>query len=177
MSSFFSASVALVRRRDAVDDAVAQWARERPDLDGLDAMATFARLARLVALAGPAVEAGLARYGVKVGEFDVLACLRRAGEPFELTPTALVGQLLLSSGAMTNRLDRLEGLGLIRRRPDPSDRRGILVGLTAEGRELIDRAVEGHVANEQRLLSALEPEDRRAFDDAIRTLLTSLEDH
>lgn len=159
---------------DPVDDAVAQWAQQRPDLEGLDAMATFGRLARLVALAGPAIDAGLAPYDLKVGEFDVLACLRRAGEPFELTPTALVRQLLLSSGAMTNRLDVLERRGLIRRRPDPSDRRGVLVGLTPDGRELVDRAVEGHVANEARLLSALGAKDRAALDRAVRALLDAL---
>lgn len=139
-------------------------------------MATFGRLARLVALAGPAIDAGLEPYGLKVGEFDVLACLRRSGEPFELTPTALVRQLLLSSGAMTNRLDRLEDLGLIRRRPDPSDRRGVLVALTAKGREKIDRAVEGHVANEQRILSVLSQKDRAALDRAVTALLASFAD-
>ncbi len=96
---------------DPVERAIEQWSRERPDLEGLDAMAIFARLSRLAALARPAVEAGIARYGLKPGEFDVLACLRRTGEPFELTPKALVEHLLLSSGAMTNRLDRLEAAG------------------------------------------------------------------
>ena len=160
---------------DRVDKATEQWARERPDLDGLDAMATFGRLARLVALAGPAIDTGLEPHGLKVGEFDVLACLRRAGEPFELTPTALVGELLLSSGAMTNRLDGLENRGLLRRRPDPSDRRGVLVGLTDDGRNLIDRAVESHVANEQRILSVLGTRDRAALDRAVRALVESLE--
>lgn len=161
---------------DPVDAAVEQWARERPDLDGLDAMATLGRLGRLAALAGSAVDAGLKPYGLKVGEFDVLACLRRSGEPYELTPTALVGHLLLSSGAMTNRLDGLERSGLIRRRPDPNDRRGVLIGLTAEGRKLIDRAVEGHVANEQRILSVLSAKDRAALDRALRALVESLSD-
>lgn len=160
---------------DPVDVAVAQWARERPDLEGLDAMAVFARLARLVALAGPAIDAGLQPYGLRVGEFDVLACLRRSGDPFELTPTALVRQLLLSSGAMTNRLDGLERQRLIRRRPDPSDRRGVLVGLSAKGRDLVDRAVEGHVANEAALLSVLGTHQCAALDRAVRILVESLE--
>ncbi len=161
---------------DPVDAAVEQWARERPDLEGLDAMATIGRLGRLAALAGAAVDAGLKPYGLKVGEFDVLACLRRSGAPYELTPTALVGHLLLSSGAMTNRLDGLERSGLIRRRPDPDDRRGVLIGLTDDGRTLIDRAVEGHVANEQRILSGLSAKDRAALDRAVKKLIDGLSD-
>lgn len=159
---------------DPVDDAIAHWRRERPDLEDLDAMALFGRLARLTALASAAIEAGLAPFGLKVGEFDVLASLRRAGDPFELTPTALGRQLLLSSGAMTNRLDRLETAGLVRRRPDPHDRRGVMVGLTDRGRELVDDAVVAHLANEVRLLSALGDRDRAAFDRAVRTLVASL---
>ena len=160
---------------DPVERAIEQWSRERPDLEGLDAMAIFARLSRLAALARPAVEAGIARYGLKPGEFDVLACLRRSGEPFELTPKALVEHLLLSSGAMTNRLDRLEAAGHIERRPDPGDRRGVLVGLTPAGRELIDAAVEGHVANEVSLLSVLDHDERAALDQALRRLVGALE--
>ncbi len=160
---------------DPVQRAIEQWSRERPDLEGLDAMAIFARVARLAALARPAVEAGIARYGLKPGEFDVLACLRRSGEPFELTPTALVGQLLLSSGAMTNRLDRLEEAGHIERRPDPSDRRGVLVGLTPSGRQLIDAAVEGHVANEVSLLSVLDEDERASLDSALGRLVEALD--
>lgn len=139
-------------------------------------MAVFARLARLAALAGPAIEAGLAPFGLKVGEFDVLASLRRAGAPHELTPTNLGRQLLLSSGAMTNRLDRLEAAGLVSRRPDPSDRRGVLVGLTDLGLQTVDAAVEEHLANEVRLLGALAGRDRGALDRILRTLLAALED-
>lgn len=160
---------------DPVDQAIAQWRRERPDLDHLEAMAVFARLARLAALAGPAIEAGLAPFGLKVGEFDVLASLRRAGEPHELTPTNLGHQLLLSSGAMTNRLDRLEAAGLVRRRPDPADRRGVLVGLTATGLRTVDAAVEAHLANEVRLLGSLDDRDRAALDRILRVLVTAVE--
>ena len=160
---------------DPVQRAIEQWSRERPDLDGLDAMAIFARVARLAALARPAVEAGIAPYGLKPGEFDVLACLRRSGEPFELTPKALVQQLLLSSGAMTNRLDRLEQSGHIERRPDPGDRRGVLVGLTPAGRDLIDAAVEGHVANEVALLSVLDRDERAALDRVLGRLIEAFD--
>jgi DNA-binding MarR family transcriptional regulator len=159
---------------DPVDRAIEQWRRERPDLEGLEAMALFARLGHLAALAGPAIDECLGRFGIKTGEFDVLASLRRSGEPFELTPTALGRQLLLSSGAMTNRLDRLEAAGLVARRPDPSDRRGVIVGLTAAGRELVDAAVEAHVANEVRLLAGLAERDRATLDRILRDLLDSL---
>jgi DNA-binding MarR family transcriptional regulator len=175
MSTFF-VSYDLGMPDDPVDDAMAQWARERPDLEHLDAMALFARLARLVALVAPAIDEGLAPFGLKVGEFDVLACLRRSGEPFELTPTALGRQLLLSSGAMTNRMDRLEQAGFIRRRPDPDDRRGVLVSLTPRGRELIDEAVVAHLANEVRLLEPLGARDRSALDRAVRSLTRQLTD-
>lgn len=161
---------------DPVDDAMAQWRRERPDLVDLEAMALFGQLARLTALATAAIEDGLAPFGLKVGEFDVLASLRRAGEPYELTPTALGRQLLLSSGAMTNRLDRLEDAGFVVRRPDPSDRRGVLVALTDAGRERVDEAVVAHLANEVRILDALGPRDRAALDRAVRTLVASLTD-
>ena len=159
---------------DPVDAAIAQWARERPDLEHLDAMALIARLARMMGAVGARIDAGLAPYDLKVGEFDVLACLRRSGTPYELTPTVLGRQLLLSSGAMTNRLDRLEGAGLIRRRPDPDDRRGVIVWLTAEGLTRIDEAVTAHLANEVRILDALGARDRAALERAVRRLTESL---
>jgi DNA-binding MarR family transcriptional regulator len=159
---------------DPVDDAIAQWERERPDLQGLDAMALFGRLGRLTAHASAAIDEGLAPFGLKVGEFDVLASLRRSGAPFELTPTALGRQILLSSGAMTNRLDRLEAAGLVQRRPDPDDRRGVMVGLTPQGRELVDQAVTAHLANEVQILEVLSERERAALDRAVRKLLASL---
>lgn len=160
---------------DAVDRLIAQWRRERPDL-ALDAMATIGRLGRLAAVAGPRVEAGLARHGLALGEFDVLAALRRAGEPFTLTPGVLARTLMLSPAAMTNRLDRLEGAGLVARRLDPGNRRSILVTLTDAGRERVDAAVTDHVATEEALLGALSAADRRRLDDLLRRLLASLEE-
>jgi DNA-binding MarR family transcriptional regulator len=159
---------------DAVDRLIAQWRRERPDL-ALDAMATIGRLGRLAAVAGPRVDATLARHGLTVGEFDVLAALRRTGEPFTLTPTVLARTLMLSPAAMTNRLDRLEGAGLVARRLDPGNRRSILVTLTDEGRARVDTAVADHVATEEELLAGLPAADRRALDDLLRRLLASLE--
>jgi DNA-binding MarR family transcriptional regulator len=163
-----------VTEPDAVDHVLAQWRRERPDLD-LAAMGTVGRLGRLVTLIAPRVEAALARHGLTTGEFDVLAALRRAGPPFVLTPTALARTMVLSPAAVTNRLDRLEAAGLVRRDLDPGNRRSILVTLTPEGRERVDAAVTDHVANEEHLLAALPPADRRRLDDLLRALLAGLE--
>jgi DNA-binding MarR family transcriptional regulator len=151
-----------------------QWRRERPDLR-LDAMATIARLGRLHALAGRAVAEVLGSHALSVGEFDVLAALRRSGEPFEQRPTQLASALMLSPAGMTNRLDRLESQGWIERKLDPDDRRSWIVGLTVNGRRLIDTAVADHVENEERIVSVLGAEQRRALDDAVRTLLAQFE--
>ena len=128
---------------DAVDALIEQWRRERPDLDDddLGAMAVIGRPGRLAAIAGPLVEKAFARHGLRTGEFDVLAALRRSGAPFTLTPSDLARTLMLSAAAMTNRLDRLESAGHVDRRLDPSNRRSILVSLTPAGRELVDAAV------------------------------------
>ena len=162
---------------DAVDRLVAQWRTERPDLDGegLDAMATIGRLGRLAAVAGPLVDRVFARHGLRTGEFDVLAALRRSGEPDVLTPSELARTLMLSAAAMTNRLDRLETAGHVDRRLDPDNRRSILVSLTGAGRELVDTVVTEHVDNERALLAALPPDDRRALDDLLRRLLAGME--
>ncbi len=162
--------------QDPVDALVEQWRRERPDLaPDLDAMALFARLGRLVARAGRAIDEVLDRHGLTVGEFDVLAALRRGGDPFVLRPTQLSRTLILSPAAMTNRLDRLEAAGRVRRQPDPDDRRGFLVVLTPAGRALVDEAVTEHLANEVRLLMPLSSAQRAAVDDGLRTLLGQFE--
>lgn len=160
---------------DPFDRAVAEWRRERPDLERPEVMGELARLNAFAVLARAEVEATLARHGLKLGEFDVLAALRRAGPPFRRTPTALARAGLLSSAAMTNRLDRLEARGLVRRRPDPGDRRGSLVELTARGRRLVDRAVEDHVATEHGLLAALGERDRRTLERLTRKVVAALQ--
>lgn len=160
---------------DAVDRVLDQWRRERPDLD-LAAMGTIGRLGRLAAVAGPLVEAGLAPHRLSTGEFDVLAALRRSGDPFTLTPTVLARTLLLSPAAMTNRLDRLEAAGLVTRDLDPDNRRSMRVALTDGGRTRVDAAVTDHVANEERLLTALTRTERQQLDDLLRTLLAGLTD-
>lgn len=159
---------------DAVDDLIAQWTRERPDLD-LGPMATFGRLGRLVAHTTRAIEGVFTARGLTLGEFDVLAALRRTGEPYVMRPTELARTLMLSPAGMTNRLDRLESAGLVERTNDPDDRRSQLVVLTDAGRATIDDAVVDHVANEARLLDPLTKTERAALDRALRSLLRQFE--
>jgi DNA-binding MarR family transcriptional regulator len=159
---------------DEVEQAIEAWSRERPDLD-MAAIATLARVSRLAHRFDQAEQSGVAAIGLKPGWLDVLAALRRAGSPYRLTPTELSAATLLSSGGMTSRLDRLEQAGLIRRKPDPGDRRGVLVELTAEGRRIAEAAIDGHGERAAQLLSALSRDERKAFGQLLRKLLTSLE--
>ncbi|MFE7800884.1 MarR family winged helix-turn-helix transcriptional regulator [Nocardia sp. NPDC057440] len=161
-------------KQDPVDAIVEQWRRERPDLE-LDAMAVIGRLGRLLVVAQRAIEAVFTAHGLQRGEFDVLAALRRSGEPFELNPSVLADTLMLSRAGMTGRLDRLESAGLVRRIADAEDRRAVRVALTDSGRELIDTVVTAHAENETRILSVLSATDRRELDRIARTLLGSLE--
>jgi DNA-binding MarR family transcriptional regulator len=150
-----------------VEKILEEWQRERPDLD-TSPMGVIGRLSRISQHLDNSIQAALAELGISPGEFDVLATLRRSGEPYRLNPTTLYQALMLSSGAMTNRLDRLERAGYVRRLPDPQDRRGTLIQLTEAGKQFIDRAVEVHVINEQRLISALPPQER----DQLRSILS-----
>ncbi|MCF3125333.1 MarR family transcriptional regulator [Streptomyces arenae] len=163
---------------DAIDELRGQWRRERPDLDlaHLDAMALVGRIKRADHLLSKGMKRVFTEYGLEFPEFDVLATLRRVGAPHELTAGGLLKTAMVTSGAITNRLDKLERKGLIERRQDPNDRRAIRVRLTEEGLDLVDRAVVDHIANEERMLVALTPEDRAAVDGALRRLLVSLGD-
>lgn len=158
---------------DAVDRIVEQWRAVRPDLDA-SPMATFGRLGRAAAVGSRLVEEVFARHDLTIGEFDVLAALRRSGQPHEMTPTVLSRLLMLSPAGMTNRVDRLEAAGLVQRRADPADRRSSIVALTDEGLRTIDAAVTEHVDNEARLLAGLTEAERRALDDLLRKLLAEL---
>jgi DNA-binding MarR family transcriptional regulator len=159
---------------DRAGKAIAQWQRERPDLD-VSPMAVIGRLNEVSSLISRERLAPLfARFGLQAGEFDVMATLRRSGSPFALTPTALYEATMVTSGAMTNRLDRLEKAGLIRRMPHPQDRRGLLVQLTDEGLGLIDRAVEAHVENEHAILAALNPKERKMLAGLLEKLIADL---
>ncbi|MBX9389957.1 MarR family winged helix-turn-helix transcriptional regulator [Streptomonospora nanhaiensis] len=159
---------------DAVDTVIAQWRRERPDLD-LSAMGLFARMTRIAQLAGPRLEEVFARHGLRQGEFDVLAALRRSDEPYALMPSELSAALMMSRAGMTNRLDRLEEAGLVERRLSPTDRRSFRVRLTAEGRAVVDAALTDHAANLARLVAGLAPAERDVLDQALRALARALD--
>ena len=155
---------------DGVDRILEQWARERPDLD-TEAMGVFGRIFRLSRLAGERMEEAYAPYGIGRPEFDVLATLRRSGEPYQLSPGELAASMMLSTGGTTARLDRLEKAGLVARSPDPDDRRGVLVRLTAKGRHIADEAVAAGLAEQQRLLGHLPAAKRAQLNDLLRELL------
>jgi DNA-binding MarR family transcriptional regulator len=161
-------------RRDRVDAIIDQWSRERPDLDP-EPMEVLGRISRVAGLLSPRIHDGHRPFGLTREAFDVLATLRRSGPPYRLTPTELYRWLMLSSGAMTNRIDRLEVDGLVERVDDPRDRRGCLVGLTERGRDVIDRALDAHVTNELALLEPLSAEERKCLGTFLRKLLLSLE--
>ena len=153
---------------------MAQWRRERPDLD-VAPLGVLGRLFRAAHLADAALAEMLVEYELQPGWFDLLAALRRAGAPYELNPTALMETTMLSSGGITKRLDRLVEEGVVERRPDPTDRRGTLVRLTRKGKAVIDKAVAAHLQNEELLLRSLASPERRALDDLLRTFLAGLE--
>ena len=160
---------------DYVDQILQQWKRERPDIDP-STMGTIGRLSRAAHILGKELEDKFAELGLPGGRFDVLAALRRAGPPHCLSPTALYNSLLISSGAMTNRVDRLTENGLVERLPDPHDRRGLLVQLTPKGLAAIDDAVEAHLDNERRLIAHLDETEVTALTPLLRKLLVGLGD-
>ena len=141
---------------------VEQWRRERPDVDP-SSMALFARLTRAHIAASRTIDATLGRHGLKRGEFDMLASLRRSSAPFRLSPGDLARGMVLSPAATTNRIKRLEERGLVVRRPDPDDGRFGVVELTDDGRRLVDAAVSDHVATLDGLLTDLPAGDRPRF--------------
>ncbi len=160
--------------RENLDDTMASWRRERPDLE-LDAMGTMLRLNQLMNAALRGAEVLFNPHGITAGEFDVLAALRRGGRGTVLTPTALARVAMISPAGMTNRLDRLEAAGLIERRPDPDDRRGSLVGLTASGRVTADRAVEDLVAAENELLGEVSATERQRLDRVLDKIIARID--
>ncbi|SDO56771.1 MarR family winged helix-turn-helix transcriptional regulator [Ectopseudomonas guguanensis] len=160
--------------QDRAQLAAEQWQRQRPDLDA-QAMAVIGRLGELSqVISRDHLLPFFAAHGLQAGEFDLLATLRRAGEPYALMPTALYESAMISSGGMTSRIDRLEKAGLIERRKHPSDRRGVLVALTPAGFELIDGMLAAHVANLQRVLSGLTVDEQRALHELTGKLLAGL---
>ncbi|MFF3405987.1 MarR family winged helix-turn-helix transcriptional regulator [Streptomyces sp. NPDC002742] len=158
--------------KDPVDLIVEQWAVVRPDLD-TTAMEVFGRVFRLARAMGDRMEQAYARYGISRGEFDVLATLRRSDAPHTLPPRRLSATLMLTTGGMTGRLDKLERAGLLRRSPDPHDRRGLQVTLTDEGLRLIDEAVGAGLAVQTAALSALDSGQAAQLADLLRPLLSA----
>ncbi|MFC5821657.1 MarR family winged helix-turn-helix transcriptional regulator [Nonomuraea harbinensis] len=150
------------------------WARERPDLD-VRPQGVIGRLHRLAGHLTEQLCAVYRRYGLAEGEFDVLATLRRAGEPFERAPGELAAHTMVTTGAMSKRIDRLERAGLVTRRRSASDGRGRVVALTAAGRELIDEAFTEHMRNERRLLDCLPPEEAAQLESLLATWLACFE--
>lgn len=154
--------------------AASQWQREMPQMDtaAMQLVGQIGTVAQL--MARDWLNPLFAEHGLQPGEFDVLATLRRSGAPYALTPTALYEAAMLSSGGMTNRIDRLEAAALIERKKHPSDRRGVLVALTPKGRDLIEELVLLHVANEQAMLASLSVQEQRQLDQLLAKLLQGM---
>jgi DNA-binding MarR family transcriptional regulator len=159
--------------QDHVQHVVEQWARERPDLDASPIL-VIGRLHRVAIALTTELVRVYGAHGLGEGDFDVLATLRRGGPPYELTPTDLVEQTMVTSGAVSKRLDRLESAGLVERRVSGGDRRSRIVALTAAGLELTDRAVPEHLANEARLLEPLSAAEQATLARLLGKLGASL---
>src|SRR5262252_8202243 len=161
--------------RDEVDDLVAAWRAQRPDLN-VEPMQVLSRVSRLARHLDIARRGAFADHGLEPWEFDVLSALRRAGPPFQLTPGALLRATLVTSGTMTNRIDRLAAAGLVYREPDPRDRRGVLVTLSEHGMAAVDAAFTDLLEREQGLLSRLGPAEHEALAGLLRTLLVPFDE-
>jgi DNA-binding MarR family transcriptional regulator len=162
--------------RDAVDVILEQWRAERPELDP-SPIGVIGRISRLARELEQRLESVYREHGLEPGWHDVLATLRRTGPPYRLRPTEFSSALMLTSSGTTKRLDRLEQAGLIERAPDPDDRRGTLITLTAAGHRLIDTVTEAHLDNERGLLDALSDDEQRRLADLLRKLQLGLPEH
>lgn len=160
---------------DHVDLVLGQWHAQRPDLD-VSPMAVIGRLTRLARLVDTELGKTFASHDLDRASFDVLATLRRSAPPHRLTPTELMRASMVTSGAVTQRLDRLESRGLVTRTPNERDGRGVLVALTDTGRDLIDKVLPDHLATENRLLSGLSTEERATLADTLKQVLEFLGD-
>jgi DNA-binding MarR family transcriptional regulator len=156
---------------DDVDAILEQWHRERPDLP-TEAMGIFGRVFRISATVGAAMAETYREFGISRTEFDVLATLRRSGQPY-LTPGSLAASMMMTTGGMTGRLDRLESAGLLTRAQDPNDRRGLRVSLTTAGRTLVDEAVLAGVTTQERLLAPLSARQRADLTRLLSALMSA----
>jgi len=159
-----------VSGQDEVDRLVDAWRRERPDLD-VSPLGVLSRVTRLARHLDRARRTAFSEHDLETWEFDVLSALRRAGAPYELSPGQLLTVTLVTSGTMTNRVDRLAHKGLVRRRPDPGDRRGVLVGLTEHGLERVDAALADLLRREREILGSLSPAQQARLADLLRTVV------
>lgn len=158
---------------DEVDELVQAWRRERADLD-LAPVEVFSRISRLSRLLDLARREAFTAHDIETWEFDVLAALRRTGKPYQLSPGQLLRETMVTSGTMTNRIDRLSQRGLVERSPDPNDRRGVLVGLTGAGKRAVDGAFETLLASERDLLTELSEADRADLAQLLKRLMDPL---
>ena len=155
---------------DPVDQQLKQWHQERPDLD-TSGLAIINRISMLSKLIRSHTRKALQPLNLELWEFEVLSALRRQGRPYELAPSALAKMFMLTTGAMTNRIDGLEKRGLAERRPDPKDRRALLVSLTQKGADLIDRAIEIRAEAAAKIVSCLGEPERVELRHLLRTLV------
>ncbi|WP_304451881.1 MarR family winged helix-turn-helix transcriptional regulator [Nocardiopsis sp. YSL2] len=160
--------------RDEVDGLIEAWRSQRPDVD-VSPLEVFSRVSRLARHLDRARRTVFTEHALETWEFDVLAELRRSGPPYELSPGRLLRATLVTSGTMTNRVDRLAAAGLVRRRPDPADKRGVLVRLTDQGAERIDAALASLVRYEESLLAPMPADDREQLASLLRCLLAPLD--
>jgi DNA-binding MarR family transcriptional regulator len=161
--------------RDEVDELLEAWGRERSDLE-LAPVAIFSRVTRLARRLELARREAFAAHDIEEWEFDVLAALRRAGAPYELSPGRLLRETLVTSGTMTNRIDRLSARGFVERYPDPGDRRGVIVRLTRDGKTAVDAAFTALLDAEHALLEDLPERDRSRLASLLRTLLARFQE-
>ena len=159
---------------DEVDRIVAAWRHERPDLD-VSPMEILSRVSRLSRQLDRARKSSFSDYGIESWAFDVLSALRRSGEPYQLSPSTLLQETLVTSGTMTNRIDRLVTAGWVERLPDPADRRGVLVRLTETGRATVDSALADLLVKERDILAGLTPAGRRKLASLLRELSTGFD--
>ncbi|KPL96570.1 MarR family winged helix-turn-helix transcriptional regulator [Vibrio splendidus] len=159
---------------DAIDRVVEQWAKEKPELE-TEPMAMMGRIMRIAKYMETQVAELHKKYDMKLGEFDVLATLRRSGKPYRLTPSELIGSMMLTSGAMTNRLDKLEVKGLISREHSKEDRRSVSVQLTKDGLILIDQMMTEHVETQKKLVKSLSASQKKNTNQLLKTWLSAYE--